>query len=280
MGKYLLVLTAVLMFLTVGCSEDSVPTLSAQPSATLESTLDPQINYKETGLKYFDNDEFELAIENLNQHIKLNPGDIESYVLRGLAYVELYEFQDALDEFNVVLTLPTMSTDPDAERHEKKIRFQTVAYLSFELGLFQDAFNNLDNVLDVDEKTNTISESVTFSETQKTIQWLIDGIDYLDAGLYEKAIESFTEFIDCSWSGTPPLDDTGAPIIPEGCTEYNYNIFLSFDTEHPIGYFHRGVAYGELGNLQKATSDFTKVIELDPDNSRGFFKKATDAMGK
>ena len=29
--------------------------------------------------------------------------------------------------------------------------------------------------------------------------------------------------------------------------------------------------------MQKATSDFTKVIELDPDNSRGFSRKATDA---
>ena len=32
-----------------------------------------------------------------------------------------------------------------------------------------------------------------------------------------------------------------------------------------------------MGDLQKATSDFTKVIELDPDNSRGFSRKATDA---
>ena len=107
---------------------------------------------------------------------------------------------------------------------------------------------------------------------------MIDGINYLEAGLYEKAIESFTEFIDCTWSGKPPVYGS----MPEGCTERNYNVFITWQggSEHPIGYFHRGVAYKELGDLQKATSDFTKVIELDPDNSRGFSRKATDAMTK
>ena len=111
---------------------------------------------------------------------------------------------------------------------------------------------------------------------------MIDGINYLNAELYGKAIENFTEFIDCSWSGTPIRDDTGAPIMPEGCTEHNYNIFLTWQggSEHPIGYFYREVAYKELGDLQKATSDFTKVIELDPDNSRGFSRKATAAITK
>ena len=104
---------------------------------------------------------------------------------------------------------------------------------------------------------------------------MIDGINYLDDGLYGKAIKSFTEFIDCTWAGVPP--EFGS--MPEGCTEHNHNILIDGPggSEHPIGYFHRGVAYKELGNIQKATSDFTKVIELDPDNSRGFSRKATDA---
>ena len=44
--------------------------------------------------------------------------------------------------------------------------------------------------------------------------------------------------------------------------------------------FIGGVAYKELGDLQKAASDFTKVIELDPDNSRGFPGKAIDSKLK
>jgi tetratricopeptide (TPR) repeat protein len=252
------------------------PTSTSTPPVTNvpENSLD-----KETVIKHFDNNEFELAIENISRQLKLNPiGSIDndSYWIRGLSYMGLYKFRDALDDFNVLLTLPTMSTDPDVVRQEQMGIFQAIAYLSFELGLFQDAFNNLDNALDIDEKANTIFESARLSETQKTIQWLIDGINYLEAGLYEKAIERFTEFIDCSWSGKPLRDDTGAPIMPEGCTEHNYNIFIDGQggSEHPIGYFHRGVAYKELGDLQKATSDFAKVIELDPDNSRGFSRKA------
>ena len=279
MYKYLLLLTTVLMLLIVGCSEESAPTPTATPAPVVapENALDPEINYKEIGIKYLDNGEFELAIQNFSHQIKLHPEDTESYVFRGLANLELYRFQDALNDFNAVLTLPIMSTDPDEKRNEKKIGFQTVAYLSFELGLFQDAVNNLDNALGVEGGSTPASEFARYSETQRTIQWLVDGVNYLDAGLYENAIKKFTEFIDCSWSGKPLFDDRGAPMIPEGCTEHNHNVFLPFDAEHPIGYFHRGVAYKESGDLMKATSDFTKVVELDPDNVRGFSKKATDA---
>ena len=141
-----------------------MPTSTPTPPVTNvpENSLD-----KETALKYFESNEFELAIENLNRHIKLNPGDTESYLLRGAAYVGLYKFRDALDDFNIVLTLPSVSTDPDEVRDEKRIIFQSIAYLYWELGLLQDSFNNLDNLLHVDEKTITASEFAINSETQK-----------------------------------------------------------------------------------------------------------------
>ena len=64
MYKYLLLLTTVLMLLIVGCSEESAPTPTATPApvVTPENALDPEINYKEIGIKYLDNGEFELAI--------------------------------------------------------------------------------------------------------------------------------------------------------------------------------------------------------------------------
>ena len=250
------------------------PTPTSMPTAAVTNVHENSLD-KETALKYFENNEFELAIEHINRHIKLYPRDTSSYVLRGSAHAGLNKFRDALDDFNIVLNLPPMSTDPEEVRDEKRNTLQIIAYLYWELGLLQDSFNNLDKLLHIDEKNMAASEFAINSETQKTIKWLMDGINYSNDGLYEKAIESFTEFIDCTWSGKPPVYGS----MPEGCTEHNYNVFITWQGggEHPIGYFHRGVAYKELGDLQKATSDFTKVIELDPDNSRGFSRKATDA---
>ena len=250
------------------------PTPTSIPTAPVTNVHEKSLD-KETALKYFENKEFELAIEHINLHIKLYPRDSVSYVLRGSAHSALSNFRDALDDFNIVLNLPPKSTDPKEVRDEKRNTLQIIAYLYWELGLLQDSFNNLDKLLHIDEKNMDASEFAINSETQKTIKWLMDGINYSNDGLYEKAIESFTEFIDCTWSGKTPVYGS----MPEGCTEHNYNVFITWQGggEHPIGYFHRGVAYKELGDLQKATSDFTKVIELDPDNSRGFSRKATDA---
>ncbi len=252
----------------------ATPTLptTALPSTTNQPVTSPD---KEAALDYFGSNELEQAIENINRHIKLYPSDTSAYIFRGVAHTRLEKFRAALDDFNIVLTLPSTSTDPVEVQDEKRNTYQTIAYLYWELELLQDSFDNLANLLQVDEKTITSSEFSSNFETQKTIKWLIDGINYLDSGLYGKAIESFTEFIDCTWAGKPP--EWGS--MPEGCTEQNYNIFITWqgESEHPIGYFYRGVAYKELGDLQKATSDFTKVIELDPDNSRGFSRKASDA---
>ena len=252
----------------------ATPTLTPTvlPATTNQPVMSPD---KETALDYFGSNELELAIENINRHIKLYPRDTSAYIFRGVAHTRLEKFRAALDDFNIVLTLPSTSTDPVEVQDEKRNTYQMIAYLYWELDLLQDSFDNLGNFLQVDEKTITASEFAPNSETQKTIKWLIDGINYLDSGLYGKAIESFTEFIDCTWTGKPP--EWGS--MPEGCTEQNYNIFITWqsESEHPIGYFYRGVAYKKLGDLQKATSDFTKVIELDPDNSRGFSRKATDA---
>ncbi|MBH40916.1 MAG: hypothetical protein CL790_06770 [Chloroflexi bacterium] len=250
------------------------PTSTVVPSTTNQPVTSPD---KEIALEYFESNELELGIEHIDRHIKLYPRDTSAYVFRGLAHLRLEKFQAALDDFNIVLTLPAVSTDPVELHDEKRSVYLTIADLSWELGLLQDSFNNLGNYLQVNDgfKTLPASDYARISETQNTIGWLIDGINYLDAEMYGKAIERFTEFIDCTWSGKPPTEGS----MPEGCTEHNHNMFITWqgENEHPIGYFYRGLAYKELGDLQKATSDFTKVRELDSDNSRGFLRKATDA---
>lgn len=251
------------------------------PTPVPSRNSEPTTNHRDEGRKFIDNGQFEKAVGSFSKHIESNPRDVDSYVYRAHSYSELYKYQAAFDDLIIALGLPiALSTDFGSVDSQKMILTVTGA-LAFELGFFRDAIKYLDRSLSV-ETTNTASEEDRYSETQWSIQWLIDGYGYLGAGLYAKAVESFTEFIDCSWNGHP---GPWQPPSPDGCEVYHHNMFLDVTkTErsgtHPIGFLQRGIAYRELGKSQDAIADFEKAIQLDPNNDRGYAQRASDEMTK
>lgn len=53
-----------------------------------------------------------------------------------------------------------------------------------------------------------------------------------------------------------------------------YSEAIKLDGNLKRAYVNRGVAYNELGELQKALADFTKAIELDPTDSYPYEQRA------
>jgi tetratricopeptide (TPR) repeat protein len=51
------------------------------------------------------------------------------------------------------------------------------------------------------------------------------------------------------------------------------------DVDTVVAYFYRGCAYRELGEVKKALSDYNKAMELDPENS-AFYKKCIENLEK
>jgi tetratricopeptide (TPR) repeat protein len=45
----------------------------------------------------------------------------------------------------------------------------------------------------------------------------------------------------------------------------DFNTAIGLDPSEPRAYYERGLAYYERGEMGRALSDFTKVIELSPD---------------
>lgn len=53
-----------------------------------------------------------------------------------------------------------------------------------------------------------------------------------------------------------------------------YTDYLSTNPEHPKTLYNRGRAYEEIGETEKASKDFEKIIELDPYNINAFLSLA------
>lgn len=267
-------------------------TIASQPIPTNTPSKPPvsELTTREIGIKFLENGELEKAIQSFSKYIESHPVDLTSLLLRSDAYRASFEFQNALDDLNIALGIPLTSLIPEATRNQesdhKKDLFAVIGLLSFELDLLDNAIRNLDHYLDVDVKAITASEAASYSETQKSIQWLIDGNGYLDTGLYRGAIENFTTFIECSWNGKPSSTYLSDLIYPKGCGHNNYhnNIFLDYSEahpqgSHPVGYYQRGLALKGLGEVEKALVDFKQVIELDSNNSRKYSQKAYRQKG-
>lgn len=222
------------------------------PTPVPSRDSEPTTNHRDEGRKFFHNDQPEKSIASFSKHIESNPRDFDSYVYRALSYSQLYKYQDALDDLTIALGLPIALSNEFGSVDGQKSILTITGLMAFELGFFDDAIKHLDSSLDV-EVTNTVSEAARYSETQMSIQWLIDGNGYLGAGLYAKAAESFTEFIDCSWNGQPrPWE----PQPPKGCEHYHHNMFLDVTkTErsgtHPIGFLQRGIAHRASDEMTK-----------------------------
>jgi len=72
------------------------------------------INYEEfleRGNRYYTNGNFDLAIADLNEAIRLNPKDAISYTFRGVAYLMKKNYDRAIADFEAALRIDPNDAD-------------------------------------------------------------------------------------------------------------------------------------------------------------------------
>ena len=100
-----------------GADATQPPTRTASPAPTGTPTLEPAITPSPTSTippfelhlskaqEYIDYLEFDLAIEELNQAITIDPNSPEGYLQRGMVYLDLGKYDEAIADFTQVITL-------------------------------------------------------------------------------------------------------------------------------------------------------------------------------
>lgn len=75
-------------------------------SMPIENQNEEQVNqHKERSVTYFNNKQYQLAIEVLNEAIRLKPDDADAYSKRGVAYFNLGQYQLAIENYNEAIRL-------------------------------------------------------------------------------------------------------------------------------------------------------------------------------
>lgn len=104
------------------------------------------------------------------------------------------------------------------------------------------------------------------------------GITYKEQGMYDQAIEAFTDSLHANYGFIKPIDyDINLYLAEAYCLKGQYekaveiyNAVIEMKPKMLEAYYGRGLAYLHLGDKTGAIEDFAKVTSSDPKNIDGY----------
>ncbi|MFP3041080.1 tetratricopeptide repeat protein [Treponema primitia] len=238
------------------------------PSATLNANgymrIDTgDLEKKFAASKLFDynyyNGDFDRAIADYTQAIRLDPKDAVAYKQRGTAYGNKKDPNHAIADYNQAIKL-----DPD----------------------FALAYNNRGseyrNNGDYDQAIADYTEAIRL-DPNYVFTYNSRGNVYYSKGDYDQAITDYTEAIRLdpnfvvaySYRGNAyrNKDDYDRAIA-------DYTEAIRLDPDSALAYFNRGYVYGNKSNHDRAIADYTEAIRLDPNDAMAYNNRGVAYQNK
>jgi len=168
--------------------------------------------YDNRGLAYASKGQYDRAIQDYNVAISLDPSDANAYNNRGDAFHRKRQLELAIEDYDRAILI-----DPKLAR-----AFNNRGNAYFDEGRTERAIEDYDEAVALD--------------TNYAIAFNNRGFAYLDLGQTDRAINDF---------------DRAIAIVP--------NLALAFK--------NRGIAYSNCGSFDRAKLDFDQAIALDPQDT-------------
>jgi tetratricopeptide (TPR) repeat protein len=216
------------------------------------------------GKRYYDNDDFDNAIKNFDNAIVLNPNDAWVYASRALAYKQLGQRNQAIQDFEKAFSLnpkisgwikkellemgsqlPTLPTSQLKTANEFVARGKRY----YDNDDFDNAIKNFDNAIRLDPYDAWVyaSRALAYKQLGQKNQAIQD---------FEKAFSLNPE--NFGWI-KKELWEMGSP--------------LSFSNQLKIAkeYIARGKRYYDNDDFDNAIRDFDNAIRLDPNDASAYY---------
>ena len=211
--------------------------------------------YYQRGLMHMNNGEYQRAIDDLTEAIKLSQGPACFYRTRGTCYAALNEHQQAIDDFTTCI-----------EHHLRYVKdYDSHSGMYTHPALSQRQMYSKTKLVDLHDPKYVIS-------------YYKRGVSYTKLRSYQNAIDDFSKTIE--------LDPELALVAYESrgnfyaqLNEHQYAIrdyteAIKLDPKFLRAYYNRGISYVRLGNHQQAIDDFTSVTELNPKFTLAYYNRA------
>ena len=253
---------------------------SVSPHLFAQDSREDADFYNNRGLEYLNNGEYDLAIEDFSQAIRMEPDNADAYINRGDAYYWRDEYDPAITDYNQAILL-----DPNIARAYNK---RGNAYDS--KGEYDRAIENYSQAILLDPNyagayTNRGNTYVRKGEDDQAIEnhnqaILLDpndalyynnrGLAYLGKNEYDHAIENHNQAIlldpnDALYYNNRGLAYHCKDEYDRAIEDYTHAILL--DPNDALYYSNRGLSYYYKGDYDRAIEDYTHAILLDPNDA-------------
>jgi tetratricopeptide (TPR) repeat protein/CHAT domain-containing protein len=201
--------------------------------------------YKFRGDVYYYSREYDRAIEDYNNAINLNPNDVRPWNNRGLAYSGKGELDRAIEDFNKVIVLD--------EKYANAWINRGSAYA---------------NKGEIDQAIEDYTQAIELDKSNAST-WISRGITYYFKGEMDRAIEDYTKAIELDKSNVSTWISRGIIYKNKGELDKaieDYDKAIDLDPNYYEAWYCRGIAYADKGELDKAIEDYNKTIEINPNN--------------
>ncbi len=233
---------------------------------------------------YVAQDAHQLALEDLNQALELNPQDAEIYRLRAALHLKLNRNAEALDDVKQAL-----------EHDQEDAELLTIQGEALRRqGKLDQAVEALDRAIELDDKLAAawISRGMARLNQGKARKALEDldravelvpenpraylqrGIIHAHLGDYQQAARDFDQAIELAPADAKTYAYRAMAALKQG----QYQDAVDFYTEalrlHPryaLAYYERGKAHWLLGQEDQALADYQRAVELNPIYAGAFY---------
>jgi tetratricopeptide (TPR) repeat protein len=210
--------------------------------------------YIDRGILFASRREWDMAIENFTEAIKLDAHLTSAYILRGRAvYAGASYVTSTAEQFSSVTT--TITTNKWNDTTQRQV-------------LYDRAIADFTHAIRLDPNS-----AQAYRER---------GVAYSDKGDYERAIADLTQTIQLSPNYAAAYNNRGNTYrrkkdYDRAIADYDQAIII--DPNFARAYMNRGGAYGDKGDNNRAIGDITEAIRLAPHDATAYNNRGVIYLG-
>jgi len=242
--------------------------------------------FNNRGDEYFNNGDYDSAIEDYTRTILLDPNYKDAYGNRGNAYYFKSDYNSAIEDWSRTILL-----DP-----ENAVLYSNRGYAYFNIGEYGKSIENFTQVirLDPDNAERYYNRGYVYlciGECDKSIEDFTKAIlinpDYAVAYFnrgdayfvkdeYDSAIEDYTHAIRLEPNNASFYSNRGEAYYATRDNDRaieNYTSAIQLNPDYAAAYSNRGDAYMSKGSYDLAIEDYTHAIRLNPNGKNVYFNR-------
>ena len=217
-------------------------------------------SYYDQGDEHHDREEFEQAIADLNQAIRLNPKLVKAYNLRGIVYDDQGKYDLAIADYNQAIQL-----DPK------------YAGAYYNRGIVYDNQGKYDLAIADYNQAIQLNPKYAYAYNNR-------GNVYYNQGKYDLAIADYNQAIQLNPKFAKAYNNRGKTYKSQGKYDLaiaDYNQAIQLNPKYAYAYYSRGLTYQAKRNIAKAISDFEKAADLyKQQGNQTWYQNALDQLKK